>query len=115
VGVDAHPLELQSEQIDGAGAVTTLEAASRVGERVRVAGMQQTWRRSATRQGDAIYIMSFEDLDGMLNVMITPDVYHRSRSEISARGPYIVEGTVELDQERGEPFILASRIWALTK
>ena len=115
VGVDAHPLELQSGQIDGAGAITTLEAASRVGERVRVAGMRQTWRRSTTRQGDAIYIMSFEDLDGMLNVLITPDVYRRSRSEISARGPYIVEGTVELDRERGEPFIRADRIWALTR
>jgi len=115
VGVDAHPLELLVDQIEGAGAVTTLDAAARIGESVRIAGMRQAWRRSTTRLGDAIYIMSFEDLDGMLSVMITSDVYRRSLSEITTRGPYIVEGTVELDQERGEPFIRADRIWALVK
>ena len=114
VSLVAHPLELHAQQIQEAGAITTLESTSRVGEQVLVAGMRQTWRRSTTRYGGSIYIMSFEDLEGMLNVMIPQDVYRRSRNEISGPGPYFVEGTVELDQERGEPFIRAARIVAIT-
>jgi DNA polymerase III alpha subunit len=84
-----------------------------VGNRVRVAGMRQFWRRSTTRRGELIYIMSLEDLDGMLNVLILANVYQRCRAEISGAGPFIVEGTIELDQERSEPFIRADRILRL--
>jgi DNA polymerase III alpha subunit len=61
VGVDAHPLELVKDQIAEAGALNTLEAAERVGQKARVAGMRQTWRRTTTLRGDTIYFMSLED------------------------------------------------------
>ena len=109
-GVIAHPLELAAKQIAAAGALTTVEAAARLGHRVRVAGMRQTWRRSVTAQGDYIYFMALEDLEGMLNVVIFADVYRSSRAAFSTPGPYIIEGMVELDREQGEPFIRAE--WA---
>jgi DNA-directed DNA polymerase III PolC len=108
--VIAHPLELVEKQIAAAGALTTLEAAARLGQRVRVAGMRQTWRRSMTTRGDYIYFMSLEDLEGMLNVIIFSDVYRRSRAAFATGGPYILEGMVELDGELGEPFIRAERV-----
>jgi DNA-directed DNA polymerase III PolC len=113
-GVIAHPLELAAKQIAAAGALTTLEAAARLGQRVRVAGMRQTWRRSVTTRGDYIYFMALDDLEGMLNVVIFADVYRSSRSAFSTAGPYIVEGTVELDREQGEPFIRAERVMGIT-
>ena len=113
MGVDAHPLELVEQQISAVGALTTVEAASRLERHVRVAGMRQTWRRSITTRGDYIYFMSLEDLDGMLNVVITADVYRRSKKALSTAGPYVVEGMVSLDNQRGEPFIRAERIWSL--
>ncbi len=112
-GVIAHPLELAAAQITAANALTTLEAASRLGQRVRVAGMRQTWRRSQTIQGEYIYFMSLEDLEGMLDVVILGDVYRRWRSALSTAGPYVIEGQVELDREKGEPFIRAEKIWRL--
>ena len=51
VSVIAHPLELAAEKIAATGALTTLEAASRIGQRVRVAGMRMTWRRTPTSAG----------------------------------------------------------------
>ncbi|OGO28656.1 MAG: hypothetical protein A2136_07585 [Chloroflexi bacterium RBG_16_54_11] len=113
MGVIAHPLELVSEQIAAAGALTTLEAASRLETRVRVAGMRQTWRRSITTRGDYIYFMSLDDLEGMLDVVISAEAYRRSRPAFSTQGPYIVEGQVSLDERKGEPFIRAERVWAL--
>jgi len=112
-GVDAHRLELFADQIKAAHALNTLDAASKVGQQVRVAGMRQTWRRSRTAGGEAIYFMSFEDLDGMLDVVILSDVYRRSRSALKEAGPYLVDGLVEVDRTSGEPFIRANRIWLL--
>ncbi len=112
-GVIAHPLELAEKQIATAGALTTVDAASRLEQQVRVAGMRQTWRRSLTTRGDYIYFMSLEDLEGMLDVVITSAVYRRSKAALSTGGPYVVEGKVDLDSQRGEPFIRAEKIWSL--
>ena len=109
-GVIAHPLELAEKKISAAGALTTVEAAARLGNRVRVAGMRQIWRRSVTARGEYVYFMSLEDLEGMLNVVIWSNVYRAARAAFSTAGPYIIEGMVELDGELGEPFIRAERV-----
>jgi DNA polymerase III subunit alpha len=113
VGVDAHRLELVSSQIVASGAVTTLEAAAQLGRQVRVAGTQQTWRPSRTSQGERIYFMSLEDLEGMIDVLVPDDVYRRSRGVFSSRHPFVLEGMVNLDNARGEPFIRVEKAWRL--
>jgi DNA polymerase III alpha subunit len=72
--------------------------------------MRQTWRRVATARGDYIYFMSLEDLEGMLDVVISSTVYQRCRAVLKEPGPYIVEGLVERDAANGEPFIRAGNI-----
>ena len=111
--LDAHPLELHSVGIAAAQAETTIDAASQVGKRVRVAGMRQSWRRSNTRRGDYIYFMALEDLEGQLDVIIAADVYRRSHSELKGDGPFVVEGNVEIDPNTAEPMIRAEKIWGL--
>ena len=103
--------EAGSIWLASAGALTTVEAAARLSQRVRVAGMRQTWRRSRTTAGDYIYFMALEDLEGMLDVVILGEVYRRYRSALSGPGPYVLEGVVEFDQEKGEPFIRLERAW----
>ena len=106
-------LELASEEIARTGAITTVEAVSLVGQRVRVAGMRQTWRRGSTNRGERLYVMSLEDLEGMLNVIVYGDVYQRIKGEISGSGPYVVEGVVEIDRRVGEPYLRVEKIWRL--
>jgi len=113
VGVIAHPLELAQDKIRSAGAINTLEAASRVGEVVRVAGMRQTWRRSMTQRGDTIYFMALEDLEGVLDSVIFADVYQRYRAVFSDAGPYLIEGEMLRDEETGEPFIIVKQAFRL--
>jgi DNA-directed DNA polymerase III PolC len=112
-GVIAHPLELVAGQIASAGAITTLDAASRLGQKVRVAGLRQTWRRVSSESGSFIYFMALEDLEGFLDVIIYPDIYRQSSAALKGPGPYIIEGQVELDKEKGEPFIRAEKIWQI--
>jgi DNA polymerase-3 subunit alpha len=107
----AHPLELLSAKISETGALTTVTAAGKVGQRVRVAGMRQTWRRTSTTRGDYIYFMSLEDLEGMLDVVIFGDVYRRFKSALTDSGPYVIEGMVEFDETRSEPLLRAEKIW----
>ena len=111
--VIAHPLELAASQIASAGAITTLDAASRLGEKVRVAGLRQTWRRVQTAGGTYIYFMAIEDLEGYLDVVIYPDIYRQSTTALKSQGPFMIEGQVELDKEKGEPFIRAEKIWQI--
>jgi DNA polymerase III alpha subunit len=112
VSVVAHPLELVAEAIASSRALNTLEAAAQVGKRLRVAGMRQTWRRVPTTRGDFIYFMSFEDLEGMMDVIISSNVYRRSKEALTdSAGPFIIEGVVEFDSWKGEAFLRADRIW----
>lgn len=110
VSVNVHTLELLANRIEASGALSIVDAAGRIGRSARVVGMRQTWRRSRTRHGDYIYFMALEDLEGTLDVIIHAGVYARSRSALRGSGPYIIEGMVEYDQERGEPFLRAERI-----
>lgn len=113
VSIDAHPLELAAGQIAESGALSIVDAAGMVGKPVRVAGTRQTWRRSRAQRGDYIYFMTLEDLEGMIEVVIHAEVYARCRAAFRAPGPYLVDGVVEYDRERGEPFIRAGTIESL--
>ena len=109
--VDVHPLELVTDRLASAGVLTTVDAATHLGQRVRLAGMRQTWRRVITTHGTPLYFMTLEDMDGSIDVMIGSDIYKQYRTELSKRGPLIVEGVVELDLEKNEPVIQAERFW----
>lgn len=109
--VAAHPLELVAEASALAGAVTTLGALNHLGQRVRVAGMRQSWGRSATTRNGFIYFMALEDLEGMLDVVLFEEVYRRSKTALQdSAGPFLVEGLLELDPQRGEPTLRAERV-----
>ena len=113
VSVDIHPLELLSDEIAAAGALNTVEAAAQVGRQVLVAGTRQAWHRSLTSRGDYLYFLSLEDLDGMLDVIIFPDVYRRYQKILRGPGPYLIEGVVELEAGQIEPSLRAKRVSSL--
>jgi len=61
VSLAAHPLELVSDKLIGTGAISTLDAAAKIGHRITVAGVQQACHRSRTAGGGMLFL-SFEDL-----------------------------------------------------
>ncbi|MBN2385617.1 MAG: DNA polymerase III subunit alpha [Anaerolineales bacterium] len=108
--LEAHPLELAAEQIRAAGAITTVEAAGRVGQRVTVAGVRQSGHRSRTAKGQAMMFLTLEDLSGTLDVVLFPDVYRQARTFIHAAAPILVTGVVETDPARVEPLLRAEKV-----
>ncbi len=80
VSLAAHPLELVADKLTGTGAISTLEAAARIGRRVTVAGMQQASHRSLTAKEAMMLFLSVEDLQGTLDAILFPEVYQQAKS-----------------------------------
>jgi DNA polymerase III alpha subunit len=110
IGVDAHPLELAGEKIAHSGAISTVEAASMLGKRVHLAVVRQSSHRSRTARGESMMFVTLEDLEGMLDGVIFPDVYRRFKNFLSGSQPLLVSGMVEIDAERGEPLLRVERV-----
>jgi DNA polymerase III alpha subunit len=111
VGVEAHPLELVQDQLQGT--VNTLEAASRSGEMVKIGGLRQTIRRHFDADGRAFYRMELEDLEGTIPVILSADLQRRYRGLFSSPNPFIVEGQIETFNDDPEPVLLARRVTPL--
>jgi DNA polymerase-3 subunit alpha len=110
ISLEAHPLELAAGRIAAAGAISTVDAAGRVGEKVSVAGIRQSSHRSKTSKGETMMFLTLEDLSGTLDCILFPDVFKRVGTFIYTPEPILIVGTVEMDQERMEPFLRVERV-----
>jgi DNA polymerase III alpha subunit len=110
VSLEAHPLELAADKIRAAGAISTVEAAGRIGQQVTVAGIRQSGHRSLTAKGEPMMFLTLEDLSGMLDVVLFPDAYRRARDIIHTSAPLLVTGVVEMDTSRGELLMKVERV-----
>jgi DNA polymerase III alpha subunit len=54
--------------------------------------------------------LSFEDLQGSLDAILFPEVYRQFKSMISSTRPFLLTGMVEMDAERGEPFLRVEKV-----
>jgi DNA polymerase III alpha subunit len=111
--LDAHPLELVSEKIIASGSISTLEAVERIGRRVTVAGVRQTSHRTRTAGGDSMLFLTIEDLNGTLDAILFPQVYRAAKSILDSNRPLLISGVMEMDTERGEPFLRAEKVIAI--
>jgi DNA polymerase III alpha subunit len=59
--------------------------------------------------------LTLEDLAGMLDVVLFPDVYRQARAFIHSSEPLLVTGVVEMDAQRGEPLLRAEKVTKLGK
>ena len=108
--LDAHPLELAAGKIMAAGALTILEAVERAGRRVTVAGVRQTSHRSRTAKGDPMLFLTIEDLTGTLDAILFPDAYRNAKSLAGSSAPMLLTGVMEMDVERGEPYLRVEKV-----
>jgi DNA polymerase-3 subunit alpha len=113
ISVDAHPLELVADRLADANVITTVDAANRIGERVRVAGIRQSWHRSRTARNETMAFISLEDLEGVLDVVVFPNVYRQCRHILSEAVLVLIEGTILLESNQLEPTLHAEKIWKL--
>ena len=111
VRMAAHPLEPHAAKLRAAGALTTLEAAAKIGETVRVAGLRQPIYPMLTGHGESMGFFTLEDMEGLIDVLLLPSIYRRYRGMLSLHSiPYLIEGVMERDPRTGEPVLHAERV-----
>jgi DNA-directed DNA polymerase III PolC len=109
--VSAHPLDLAAGLAEKLNTIDTVQAAEQpAGARVRILGVRQSSHSSRTASGAWMAFLTIEDLQGMLDVVIFPELYRRVKPLISGRTPLVVEGTLEPDPTREDPILRAENI-----
>jgi error-prone DNA polymerase len=89
-----HPMHALRKRISGDGLLKSSEVTRLPSNaRVRIAGYVITRQRPPTAKGFAF--MTLEDEEGMLNVIIKPDVYCRYRQIFKFEPLILVEGTIQ--------------------
>jgi DNA polymerase-3 subunit alpha len=110
VSLSITPLEQIADQIDSLGAISTLEAQNYLGEKVRIVGMRQTWRRIRTRSNQMMCFFNIEDFEGSIQVVIPSQLYRKVRDILVKPGPFLVEGIIDHDSERNKTQLLATQM-----
>ncbi len=111
VSLEAHPLELVADKVNASGAISTIEAAGRIGRRVTIACVRQTSHRSRTAKGDSMLFLTVEDLMGTLDAIAFPDVYRVAKEAFSSTFPMLLTGVMKMDTSRGEPYMKWTGGW----
>ncbi|MCX8071451.1 MAG: DNA polymerase III subunit alpha [Candidatus Binatia bacterium] len=68
--------------------------------KVRLGGVIHTLKTKNTRKGERYANFVLEDRSGTLEVVAWPDTYRSHEAAIHAEEPVLVEGTLEIDEER---------------
>jgi DNA polymerase III alpha subunit len=113
ISIDVHPLELVASSLASANVISTSEAAGRLGARVRIAGIRQSWRRSRTLDGEPVVLLTLEDMQGSLVVTLARKVYQRHRKLFTHPQPLILEGIVQPDEETVDIYLRAEKVWTV--
>jgi len=111
VSLAAHPLELVADEIKKAGVIEIVDAVERIGQRVMVAGVRQTSRRSRTAKGETMLFLTLEDLSGTLDVIVFPDLYKQVKQIATSNHPMLITGVLEIDKGREEPTLKAEKLF----
>jgi DNA polymerase III subunit alpha len=93
------------------GTDTPAPAAARSGDEVSVGGIIASVRQLKTRKGDRMAVVTLEDRQGSIEVVVFPEAYAKSSAVIDAGGLVLVRGKYERDDESARVF--ASEIIAI--
>jgi len=115
ISLEAHPLELVTEQIQKAGAIPIADAIEKTGQRVTIAGVRQTSRRSQTTKGETMLFLTLEDLSGTLDVIVFSDLYKQVKQIAMSNQPMFVSGVLEMSKDREEPTLRAEKVVAISR
>jgi DNA polymerase III alpha subunit len=92
-----HPMRLLRDEARRAGCVTTRELASRPGRSARVAGIVAARRRLASRGGRFMQLVTLEDEEGLIELVVLPGVSLALGDAVTDPGPFLAAGRVDVD------------------
>lgn len=97
--ITGHPLDDFGAEVELFGNATSSRLAGmRSGSEVRIGGIVAQMRQRTTRRGEKMAILSFEDREGIVEVIVFPETYRESADALSSDGPVFVVGQLEADE-----------------
>jgi len=97
--VSGHPLARHQSEIARYADVTVSElGALRSGKEVTVGGILTAIKPRRTRAGERMAIAQFEDLNGLIEVVILPAVYAQTSGRLATDEPVLVRGRVTVEE-----------------
>lgn len=111
VSLDHSLLKQAYEKIQSFDVISTLESENFIGQKVWVAGMRQTFRRFRNQSNQIFGILTIEDLEGSLAILISPQLLRRQSDDIQQEGPFLIYGVIE--SIRGQVSVFAEKIQLL--
>lgn len=97
--ITGHPLDAYSAEI----ALFANVASSRIGgmkqgSEVRIGGVISSFKEKTTKRGEKMAILSLEDLEGILEVIVFPEKYREIRDLLGSEDPVFLVGRVDSDE-----------------
>ena len=83
------------------------------GQATRIGGLIGKCQPRLTKQGKPMAILTLEDLDGAVEVMVFPEAYAKSSVHLKVDAPVFITGSVTLREDK--PKIFADQVFPLTE
>ena len=110
--ISGHPLEQYTNELlwfTDASSMSILE--DNTGREVSIAGIPDKVLPKTTRKGDKMAIVTLEDLNGSVEVILWPEIYAVIENTLSENDPILVQGTV--DSDGNQPKVIAKKVCLL--
>jgi DNA polymerase-3 subunit alpha len=115
--ITGHPLATYSKAIRHFATATTASVAERAhGEEVALGGLVVKSRTLTTKRGDRMAFITLEDLHGLLEVIVFPELFQQVEevlmaADVGEEQPVMVRGTVDVTEDAVK--VIASSITPL--
>ena len=110
--ITGHPLRQYLAEIARLANTTTAELADKpAGSEVTIGGIVAQVRSMRTKKGNRMGAVLLEDLQGVVEVLLFPDVFSRIEERLIADAPVVVSG--KLDSDESVTRILAGDVFPL--
>ncbi len=110
--VTGHPLTQYAEILRRYELASTAQLAQlQDGQGTRIGGIIGKLQPKMTKQGKPMAIVSLEDLDGMVEVVVFPEAYAKCSMHLKVDGAVFICGSVNLREDK--PKIVADQVFPL--
>ncbi|MFQ5542458.1 MAG: OB-fold nucleic acid binding domain-containing protein, partial [Candidatus Binatia bacterium] len=112
--ITGHPLDKYEQAIKKltTGTTARLREGPPNGE-VKIGGVVTALRLRNTKKGDRYASFNLEDKTGFIEVIVWPDIYRRSMETIPVDDPILVQGRLDIGEERVQ--LIASDVTSLAE
>jgi DNA polymerase-3 subunit alpha len=97
--ITGHPLDAYSGEIALFANVTSSRiGALKQGAEIKIGGVISAFKEKTTKRGEKMAILSLEDLEGILEVIVFPEKYREIQDLLASEEPVFLIGRVDSDE-----------------